>query len=97
MRPPPGSTRTDTLFPYTTLCRSEDEGVPLVREERVRGGGRYHENIPALINLRSRDRRAGAEVAHNKNDATRRESSCRFNRVDGIASVVLDKKGNAFS
>src|SRR3546814_6062872 len=22
-RPPPRSTRTDTLFPYTTLCRSE--------------------------------------------------------------------------
>src|SRR3546814_3577293 len=22
LRPPPGSTRTDTLFPYTTLCRS---------------------------------------------------------------------------
>src|SRR3546814_9756689 len=22
IRPPPGSTRTDTLFPYTTLCRS---------------------------------------------------------------------------
>src|SRR3546814_1125499 len=42
IRPPPGSTRTDTLFPYTTLCRSvagavagaaedpgEDVGVPV--------------------------------------------------------------------
>src|SRR3546814_5712550 len=25
-RRPPRSTRTDTLFPYTTLCRSEDRG-----------------------------------------------------------------------
>src|SRR3546814_8996882 len=25
IRRPPRSTRTDTLFPYTTLCRSEDE------------------------------------------------------------------------
>src|SRR3546814_3750349 len=25
IRAPPGSTRTDTLFPYTTLCRSRDE------------------------------------------------------------------------
>src|SRR3546814_19210571 len=24
---PPRSTRTDTLFPYTTLCRSEGDGV----------------------------------------------------------------------
>src|SRR3546814_9475005 len=24
IRRPPGSTRTDTLFPYTTLCRSTD-------------------------------------------------------------------------
>src|SRR3546814_15562669 len=33
IRRPPGSTRTDTLFPYTTLFRSqfkEDEGVAIV-------------------------------------------------------------------
>src|SRR3546814_4756642 len=28
IRRPPGSTRTDTLFPYTTLFRSEDISVP---------------------------------------------------------------------
>src|SRR3546814_2044068 len=45
IRRPPRSTRTDTLFPYTTLFRSgegeRDEGVPAVgvgRDER--GGGR---------------------------------------------------------
>src|SRR3546814_17212345 len=27
IRPPPRSTRTDTLFPYTTLFRSMDDGV----------------------------------------------------------------------
>src|SRR3546814_17273140 len=27
LRPHPRSTRTDTLFPYTTLCRSVHEGV----------------------------------------------------------------------
>src|SRR3546814_3014501 len=27
LRPPPRSTRTDTLFPYTTLFRSEGEGL----------------------------------------------------------------------
>src|SRR3546814_15141947 len=25
LRPPPGSTRTDPLFPYTSLCRSADQ------------------------------------------------------------------------
>src|SRR3546814_7185765 len=27
-RSPPGSTRTDTLFPYTTLFRSAEQGFP---------------------------------------------------------------------
>src|SRR3546814_8653337 len=27
LRRPPRSTRTDTLFPYTTLCRSSDPGL----------------------------------------------------------------------
>src|SRR3546814_8821839 len=30
LRRPPGSTRTDTLFPYTTLFRSADDGADLV-------------------------------------------------------------------
>src|SRR3546814_11055060 len=30
IRRPPGSTRTDTLFPYTTLFRSGDDGVGAV-------------------------------------------------------------------
>src|SRR3546814_785626 len=38
IRPPPRSTRTDTLFPYTTLFRSEARQVIKVRE---RSPGRY--------------------------------------------------------
>src|SRR3546814_20991372 len=38
IRRPPRSTRTDTLFPYTTLFRSvaavDDRGVSVVREQR---------------------------------------------------------------
>src|SRR3546814_7937980 len=39
-RRPPRSTRTDTLFPYTTLFRSPGDGVRLRFEgrHRVRGG-----------------------------------------------------------
>src|SRR3546814_12225870 len=36
IRRPPRSTRTDTLFPYTTLFRSDDDRVFALR----RGGGR---------------------------------------------------------
>src|SRR3546814_2734197 len=46
IRRPPRSTRTDTLFPYTTLCRSRRPRERLVVAEDVdRGavGGRYVE------------------------------------------------------
>src|SRR3546814_665443 len=32
IRPPPRSTRTDTLFPYTTLFRSDREALVVARE-----------------------------------------------------------------
>src|SRR3546814_8359613 len=34
LRRPPRSTRTDTLFPYTTLFRSSGENEPVVRRIR---------------------------------------------------------------
>src|SRR3546814_20574081 len=33
---PPRSTRTDTLFPYTTLCRSVSGGAPLPAELKAK-------------------------------------------------------------
>src|SRR3546814_5135606 len=39
IRRPPRSTRTDTLFPYTTLFRSIGRREPL---QHVGGGGRLH-------------------------------------------------------
>src|SRR3546814_17107879 len=39
IRRPPRSTRTDTLFPYTTLFRSDDDGEHLQRgDQRIAGG-----------------------------------------------------------
>src|SRR3546814_3442763 len=32
VRPPPSSTRTDTLFPYTTLFRSKESGLDTFRD-----------------------------------------------------------------
>src|SRR3546814_5747165 len=39
IRRPPRSTRTDTLFPYTTLFRSHVSNVGAGLEHRERGGG----------------------------------------------------------
>src|SRR3546814_10578128 len=38
IRRPPRSTRTDTLFPYTTLFRSLDEAFDFVRSTSENGG-----------------------------------------------------------
>src|SRR3546814_18824580 len=35
VRPPPRPTRTDTLFPYTTLCRSRARGQSFVTFDTV--------------------------------------------------------------
>src|SRR3546814_16352070 len=37
IRRPPRSTRTDTLFPYTTLCRSLQRGFAIEGAERASG------------------------------------------------------------
>src|SRR3546814_8731828 len=43
IRRPPRSTRTDTLFPYTTLFRSElQRDLP----RRLRGSGARHQTVP---------------------------------------------------
>src|SRR3546814_14734908 len=66
IRRPPGSTRTDTLFPYTTLFRSGAEGgqdvAPAVGDEAGRG------DAPAAHG----DRGLGVEVAGDLPAARRR-------------------------
>src|SRR3546814_1687003 len=54
IRRPPRSTRTDTLFPYTTLCRSAD---------RRRGRFHPHRNRVRYAQLQGRDHgREGART-----------------------------------
>src|SRR3546814_5350599 len=45
IRRPPRSTRTDTLFPYTTLFRSEGDVVIGQRGDGVAIGGVDHEDL----------------------------------------------------
>src|SRR3546814_4025435 len=52
IRRPPGSTRTDTLFPYTTLFRSEVRAVLLVPPGTMDVG---MAGYPVLLYLRSEE------------------------------------------
>src|SRR3546814_2462960 len=51
IRRPPRSTRTDTLFPYTTLFRSQDQAV-VERIDKI--GALEHRTKPAQRKLRGR-------------------------------------------
>src|SRR3546814_5464836 len=59
IRRPPRSTRTDTLFPYPTLFRSKQDGVPLRHALEVR-----HESFrdPGFVTL-AREARAALVFA----------------------------------
>src|SRR3546814_20030409 len=59
MRRPPGSTRTDTLFPYTTRFRSaerEDDGIGVHRGFAIGGGksqrGRFAASAAPAVRCR---------------------------------------------
>src|SRR3546814_2828773 len=58
IRRPPRSTRTDTLFPYTTLFRSRlEDGLERgIRDDALRllAGGQRHERLRVLL-LRSEE------------------------------------------
>src|SRR3546814_11412912 len=67
IRRPPRSTRTDTLFPYTTLFRSKAKVLKLVRD--TRGGGLYQ----AEFGLRKRGSGVYADLlSHRFKQAERR-------------------------
>src|SRR3546814_7116382 len=46
IRRPPRSTRTDTLFPYTTLFRSIGRRNPLLALGKRRGSPTHHDGMP---------------------------------------------------
>src|SRR3546814_19236909 len=48
LRPPPRSTRTDTLFPYTTLFRSEEQAARDMGVQRAASYARTFNSITML-------------------------------------------------
>src|SRR3546814_20235517 len=71
IRRPPRSTRTDTLFPYTTLFRSE---FGIVGDDQQ---GRAQRRAPREDQLDDRVARRGVEIARRQSDrkSTRLNSS----------------------
>src|SRR3546814_9529232 len=77
IRRPPRSTRTDTLFPYTTLFRSDDDadgrnhddsatGYRLRRSEpanRSKGNGADRDEQQQSIEQRGKDRRSAQSIS----------------------------------
>src|SRR3546814_3393964 len=63
-RRPPRSTRTDTLFPYTTLFRSTAATVPRLRPVAERSDNRVDQRVIELgqRHQRSRQRRADPDI-----------------------------------
>src|SRR3546814_19703309 len=49
LRRPPRSTRTDTLFPYTTLFRSTIQPAPPLRGTRAAAWSHVHGTVPNLV------------------------------------------------
>src|SRR3546814_4935967 len=78
IRRPPRSTRTDTLFPYTTLFRSAglgDAGA-VARMARLRGGRDLHRrrgDHPARRDLATAARRADGRAVRNRHPRRERD------------------------
>src|SRR3546814_8143138 len=91
IRRPPRSTRTDTLFPYTTLFRSPDERlVVLARSSirlRARSSSRY---FPCVISVQfdSIDWRSKCSIARSEEHTSELQSLMRIS----YAVFCLKKK-----
>src|SRR3546814_8946143 len=110
IRRPPRSTRTDTLFPYTTLFRSLIGAPKFCGGARLRDGG---DRRPAFAAQLRADRIVGAQ--RQENPAARRVAkACRHQRIeverksdrrflapigvdDGVAAATADFAGHAFA
>src|SRR3546814_16453841 len=77
IRRPPRSTRTDTLFPYTTLFRSDRQGEAVhLGEERDEEGAEGTERAPVALGLR-------LEGAEGEEDEDRRVDDCQEPKAVG--------------
>src|SRR3546814_9423762 len=93
IRPPPRSTRTDTLFPYTTLFRSAAEGreageVALLQQlERGAAAGADVVDLAGQPELSDRGRRVAAA---DHREGTRLSDGLSHGARPGLEALVLE-------
>src|SRR3546814_5567154 len=86
LRPPPGATRTDTLFPYTTLFRSFPDAAP-----EVRGDARIQRAIPAVGDDVDRGLLRHRPILIRNGSAPAPPAGLlRFARTDGRGRIILN-------
>src|SRR3546814_3341654 len=75
IRRPPRSTRTDTLFPYTTLFRSPTDGLARAPPQEQSSHGRppWHDRPPWHHRLYARPAPGSAGHGRNRTTASRSE------------------------
>src|SRR3546814_14601885 len=79
IRRPPRSTRTDTLFPYTTLFRSQALLVPQAVFTATATGGDFHRNLPLPCRFPAKAMERGCPGRHPDSlDHVRREARQRI-------------------
>src|SRR3546814_1694725 len=81
IRPPPRSTRTDTLFPYTTLFRSRGRA-----EESPTIAGQAHEHFPFFLRILPL---AAAQRAQKPPHRTDRKSTSELQSLMRISYAVF--------
>src|SRR3546814_12470572 len=92
IRRPPRSTRTDTLFPYTTLFRSDEAHGPRLRRiSRVDiFSSITRMSWTAVIPLKGSDERKTRLSPHLDVEARRRLSAAMFRHVAGVLRPCTD-------
>src|SRR3546814_13768411 len=81
IRRPPRSTRTDTLFPYTTLVRSQSL-VVIHRQHRV-----------GIVQVFRREQRVGGQGADRVDAGRARSAQCGLDDVDFLAAAMSGLAG----
>src|SRR3546814_7421608 len=93
IRRPPRSTRTDTLFPYTTLFRSPggEDGAQLARQQEAEGSADLR--IVDKVRLRFRRRHFALPLAAAQHGGG--GGVAGLHRLDEAVAVAADAEGEA--
>src|SRR3546814_1783464 len=99
IRRPPRSTRTDTLFPYTTLFRSDHVGIGEIHHHQVElaGADRRHQLVGHLWGRHLRLQVIGRDLGRGHQDARSEEHTSELQSLMRISYAVfcLKKKNQS--